>query len=32
MARPVAQWGHDWVLDTGLRQFRAKALPTGSTA
>jgi hypothetical protein len=26
IARPVAQLGHDWVLDTGLRQFRARAL------
>ena len=22
LARPVAQFGHDWVLDTGARQFR----------
>lgn len=29
LARPVAQLGHDWVIDTGLRQFRAKALPEG---
>jgi uncharacterized protein YndB with AHSA1/START domain len=27
VARPVAQLGHDWVLDTGLRQFRSRALP-----
>jgi uncharacterized protein YndB with AHSA1/START domain len=27
LARPVAQRGHDWVLDTGLRQFRSRALP-----
>ena len=26
VARPVATFGHDWVLDTGVRQFRA-ALP-----
>jgi hypothetical protein len=26
VARPVAQLGHDWVLDTGLRQFRSHAL------
>jgi hypothetical protein len=26
VARPVVQLGHDWVLDTGWRQFRAKAL------
>ena len=26
VARPIAQFGHDWVLDTGARQFRARAL------
>jgi uncharacterized protein YndB with AHSA1/START domain len=26
LARPVAQFGHDWVLDTGARQFRAHAV------
>ena len=26
VARPVAQLGHDWVLDTGQRQFRSRAL------
>jgi hypothetical protein len=26
MARPIAQFGHDWVLDTGARQFRARVL------
>ena len=26
-ARPVVRLGHDWVLDTGARQFRAGALP-----
>ncbi len=26
VARPVAQFGHDWVLDTGARQFRARGL------
>jgi uncharacterized protein YndB with AHSA1/START domain len=25
LARPVARFGHDWVLDTGLRQFRSRA-------
>jgi uncharacterized protein YndB with AHSA1/START domain len=25
-ARPIARFGHDWVLDTGARQFRARAL------
>jgi hypothetical protein len=25
-AQPVAQFGHDWVLDTGARQFRARML------
>jgi uncharacterized protein YndB with AHSA1/START domain len=27
VAAPVARYGHEWVLDTGLRQFRARALP-----
>ncbi len=27
VARPVVRFGHDWVLDTGLRQFAARALP-----
>jgi hypothetical protein len=26
LARPIAQFGHDWVIDTGLRQFTARAL------
>ncbi|GAC1309440.1 MAG: SRPBCC family protein [Acidimicrobiales bacterium] len=26
IARPVVQFGHDWVLDTGLRQFADRAL------
>jgi hypothetical protein len=26
VARPIAQFGHDWVLDNGARQFRARAL------
>jgi hypothetical protein len=26
LARPVARYGHDWVLDTGARQFRQHAL------
>ena len=25
VARPVVRWGHDWVLDTGQRQFVARA-------
>ncbi len=29
VARPVVIFGHDWVLDNGLRQFAAKALPGG---
>lgn len=29
VARPVAQLGHDWVIDTGLRQFREQVLPGG---
>jgi uncharacterized protein YndB with AHSA1/START domain len=27
VASPVARFGHQWVLDTGLRQFRERALP-----
>lgn len=27
LAGPVARFGHEWVLDTGLRQFRDQALP-----
>lgn len=23
LAGPIARWGHDWVLDTGARQFAA---------
>jgi hypothetical protein len=26
LASPVARYGHQWVLDTGLRQFRDRAL------
>ena len=26
MAAPIAGYGHDWVLGTGLRQFRERAL------
>ena len=26
-ARPVVEWGHDWVLDQGRRQFVERALP-----
>jgi hypothetical protein len=26
VAAPIARFGHNWVLDTGLRQFRARAL------
>lgn len=26
VARPIARFGHDWVLDTGARQFAAYAL------
>lgn len=25
-ARPVMEWGHDWVIDAGVRQFRRTAL------
>ena len=27
LAQPVVRFGHEWVLDTGLRQFRDRALP-----
>lgn len=27
VARPMVSFGHEWVLDTGLRQFRDRALP-----
>jgi uncharacterized protein YndB with AHSA1/START domain len=27
MARPVARFGHDWVLDSALRQFRTQVFP-----
>lgn len=27
VARPVVTFGHDWVLDTGAREFRSRALP-----
>lgn len=26
VARPIATFGHDWVLDTGFRQFTARAI------
>ncbi len=26
LARPMVEWGHDWVLDQGLRQFVGHAL------
>jgi len=28
LAAPVARFGHDWVLNSGARQFIAKATPT----
>jgi hypothetical protein len=31
MARPVVRFGHDWVLDTGVQQFRSRALSAGRT-
>lgn len=27
VARPLVEWGHDWVLDQGCRQFSEHALP-----
>jgi uncharacterized protein YndB with AHSA1/START domain len=29
VARPVVRFGHDWVLDTGVQQFRSRALSAG---
>lgn len=26
VAQPVVRYGHDWVLDTGVRQFRQRAI------
>jgi hypothetical protein len=26
LARPVARFGHEWILDTGARQFSERAL------
>jgi hypothetical protein len=26
VARPVVRFGHDWVLDTGVQQFKSRAL------
>lgn len=30
-APPIARFGHDWILDTGFRQFSARALPAAPT-
>jgi uncharacterized protein YndB with AHSA1/START domain len=32
VAPPVVRWGHDWVLATGLRQFRDRAFLAGPGA
>jgi hypothetical protein len=32
LAAPVARFGHDWVLDSGARQFVARAIASASTA
>jgi uncharacterized protein YndB with AHSA1/START domain len=29
---PLLRWGQDWVVDTGVRQFRRRALPPGTHA
>jgi uncharacterized protein YndB with AHSA1/START domain len=29
VARPLVVWGHDWVLDEGIRQFQARGLASG---
>jgi len=26
VARPLLQWGHDWCVDTGVAQFRRRAI------
>ena len=26
LASPIARYGHEWVLNTGLEQFRSRAL------
>jgi hypothetical protein len=26
VGRPLMQWGHDWIVDSGVRQFRRRAL------
>lgn len=26
VARPVSTWGHNWVIDTGVEQFRDRSL------
>jgi hypothetical protein len=26
VARPMLQWGHDWIVDRGVEQFRRAAL------
>jgi hypothetical protein len=28
LVRPLAVYGHNWVIDSGIEQFRAAALPT----
>ncbi len=28
-ARPVLEWGHEWVVGTGLRQFREHVIANG---
>jgi uncharacterized protein YndB with AHSA1/START domain len=29
VAKPVVRFGHDWVLDTGVQQFRSRGLSGG---
>jgi len=31
IARPIMEWGHNWVVETGLRQFRRGALGLDSS-
>lgn len=30
VARPLMEWGHNWVVDSGVRQFRQAAFNDGS--
>lgn len=32
VARPLLEWGHEWVVDNGMRQFVTRALPPAAGA